>query len=198
MKTAIGQLAGWLLRPAATGPRRAPARVPCRSHLRVAAGSRCRIPATPTASPRALQPAQPAGALPDRPTTCTGRCRGGGRGRTGRLHRTGRVAIDADGAVRSQHRPTTPAGDRPGATGRDERRYVLFGCMEAASCPPAKSTWSSCSTTPQPGCRPTAASRWRSGVSEITSGWRATRSVRRTRGVDKGEWLSCPPPTVAS
>jgi hypothetical protein len=33
----------------------------------------------------------------------------------------------------AQQRPTTPVGDHGGATGRAERRCVLFGCLEAAA-----------------------------------------------------------------
>jgi hypothetical protein len=32
----------------------------------------------------------------------------------------------------AQQWPTTPVGDHSGATGRTERRCVLFGCLEAA------------------------------------------------------------------
>jgi len=75
------------------------------------------------------------------------------------------------------------------------RRCVLFGCLEvaawiisdpkAASCPPARSTWTCCSTAHSPGRHRTAASECRSGAHEDDPGW-WLRSAQQTSAVDSG------------
>ena len=97
--------------------------------------------------------------------------------------------------------PTIWAGDHPGAPEQPEYRYALFGCVEkavwivsdpkAASCPPAKSTWTCCSTMPSAG---TAGQLGAGGGLARMSHRRLPppRSAHRTPAVDKDRWLSRP------